>query len=228
MNSKPMVLVVDDEPQILRVMRASLPPRGYDVKVAVSGQEALKVMEKHVLDLVILDLIMPGMSGLDVCREIRKTSNVPIIILSARGVENDKISALDLGADDYVTKPFSMNELIARMRAVLRRFSTSETESPTLSAGNITIDTSSWEVIVDGKNVKLTPKEFDVLKHLMINAGKVVTHQTLLQSVWGSKSLEQGGYVRVCINQLRRKIEPDPENPRYILTVPWIGYKFAV
>ena len=227
MNRKASVLVVDDEPQILRVMRASLPPRGYDVRVAANGQEAIRLIEKQMPDLVILDLIMPGMSGLEVCRIIRKTSSVPIIVLSARGVESDKISALDLGADDYVTKPFSMDELLARMRAVLRRFTSTEAEEPVLNVGDITIDVSSRQVLVAGKEIKLTPKEFDVLKHLMTNAGKVVTRQTLLQSVWGSKSLEQAGYLRVFINQLRRKIEPDPENPRYILTEPWIGYKFS-
>lgn len=227
MSRKPTVLVVDDEPQILRVMSASLPPRGYDVKVATNGPEALKMVEKQMPDLIILDLIMPGMLGFEVCKIIRKTSAVPIIILSARGVEFDKIAALDLGADDYVIKPFSMDELLARMRAVLRRSHNIEETEAVLSVGDITIDASSRQVLVNGKEVKLTPKEFDVLRYLMSNAGKVVTRQTLLQAVWGPKSLEQSGYLRVFINQLRRKIEPDPENPKYILTEPWIGYKFA-
>jgi two-component system KDP operon response regulator KdpE len=224
--SKPVVLVVDDEPQILRVMRASLPVRGYEVITASSGEEALTQLRKHVADVVILDLVMPEMSGLEVCRGIREFSSVPIIVLSAKGSEGDKVAALDLGADDYVTKPFGMDELMARVRAVLRRLSSSETDQRVLTVGAIYIDTDERRVVVAGKEIRLTPKEFEVLKYLVRNAGKVVTHQALLQSVWGWQSTDQIEYLRVAINQLRRKIEPDASHPRYILTEPWVGYRF--
>jgi two-component system, OmpR family, KDP operon response regulator KdpE len=224
--SKPVVLVVDDEPQILRVMRASLPVRGYEVITASSGEEALTQLRKHVADVVILDLVMPEMSGLEVCRRIREFSSVPIIVLSAKGSEGDKVAALDLGADDYVTKPFGMDELMARVRAVLRRLSSSETDQRVLTVGAIYIDTDERRVVVAGKEIRLTPKEFEVLKYLVRNAGKVVTHQALLQSVWGWQSTDQIEYLRVAINQLRRKIEPDASHPRYILTEPWVGYRF--
>jgi two-component system, OmpR family, KDP operon response regulator KdpE len=224
--SKPVVLVVDDEPQILRVMRASLPVRGYEVITASSGEEALTQLRKHVADVVILDLVMPEMSGLEVCRRLREFSSVPIIVLSAKGSEGDKVAALDLGADDYVTKPFGMDELMARVRAVLRRLSSSETDQRVLTVGAIYIDTDERRVVVAGKEIRLTPKEFEVLKYLVRNAGKVVTHQALLQSVWGWQSTDQIEYLRVAINQLRRKIEPDASHPRYILTEPWVGYRF--
>jgi two-component system, OmpR family, KDP operon response regulator KdpE len=224
--TKPVVLVVDDEPQILRVMRASLPVRGYEVITASSGEEALTQLRKHVADVVILDLVMPEMSGLEVCRRIREFSSVPIIVLSAKGSEGDKVAALDLGADDYVTKPFGMDELMARVRAVLRRLSSSETDQRVLTVGAIYIDTDERRVVVAGKEIRLTPKEFEVLKYLVRNAGKVVTHQALLQSVWGWQSTDQIEYLRVAINQLRRKIEPDASHPRYILTEPWVGYRF--
>ena len=224
--SKPVVLVVDDEPQILRVMRASLPVRGYEVTTASTGEEALTQLRKHVADVVILDLVMPEMSGLEVCRGIREFSSVPIIVLSAKGSEGDKVAALDLGADDYVTKPFGMDELMARVRAVLRRLSSSETDQRVLTVGAIYIDTDERRVVVAGKEIRLTPKEFEVLKYLVRNAGKVVTHQALLQSVWGWQSTDQIEYLRVAINQLRRKIEPDASHPRYILTEPWVGYRF--
>jgi two-component system, OmpR family, KDP operon response regulator KdpE len=166
------------------------------------------------------------MSGLEVCRRIREFSSVPIIVLSAKGSEGDKVAALDLGADDYVTKPFGMDELMARVRAVLRRLSSSETDQRVLTVGAIYIDTDERRVVVAGKEIRLTPKEFEVLKYLVRNAGKVVTHQALLQSVWGWQSTDQIEYLRVAINQLRRKIEPDASHPRYILTEPWVGYRF--
>ena len=222
--SKPLVLVVDDEPQILRVMRASLPARGYEVITATNGEDAIAQIRKQVPDVVILDLVMPEMSGLEVCRSVREFSSVPIIVLSAKGSESDKVAALDLGADDYVTKPFGMDELLARVRAVLRRLST-ESDSPVLTAGDITIDTDERRVVVAGKDIRLTPKEFDVLKYLVRNAGKVVTHRALLQNVWSWQSSDQIEYLRVFINQLRRKIEPDASHPRYILTEPWVGYR---
>src|SRR2546426_1571720 len=224
--SKPILLVVDDEPQILRVMRASLPLRGYEVITASSGEEALDQISKQVPDLIILDLVMPEMSGLDVCRRVREFSAVPIIVLSAKGSESDKVAALDLGADDYVTKPFGMDELLARVRAVLRRLAVSESENRVLTVGDVTVDTDERRVVVAKKEVKLTPKEFDVLKYLVSNAGKVVTHRALLQAVWGWQSTDQTEYLRVFINQLRRKIEPNASHPRYILTEPWVGYRF--
>jgi two-component system KDP operon response regulator KdpE len=223
--SKPVVLVVDDEPQILRVMRASLPIRGYEVLTASSGKEALDQLSKQVPDLVILDLAMPEMSGLEVCRRVREFSTVPIIILSAKGSESDKVAALDLGADDYVTKPFGMDELLARARAVLRRLAT--TNDRVLTVGDVTIDIDEHRVVVGGKEIRLTPKEFDVLKYLVNNAGKVVTHRALLQAVWGWESTDQTEYLRVFINQLRRKIELNASQPRYIITEPWVGYRFV-
>jgi two-component system KDP operon response regulator KdpE len=222
---KPVVLVVDDEPQILRVMRASLPIRGYEVITASSGEEALDQLGKQVPDLIILDLAMPEMSGLEVCRHVREFSTVPIIILSAKGSESDKVAALDLGADDYVTKPFGMDELLARARAVLRRLSS--TNGRVLTVGDVTIDIDEHRVVVGDKEVRLTPKEFDVFKYLVNNAGKVVTHRALLQTVWGWESTDQTEYLRVFINQLRRKIEMDASHPRYLITEPWVGYRFV-
>jgi two-component system KDP operon response regulator KdpE len=218
--------VVDDEPQILRVMRASLPPRGYEVRTAEGGEQALDEIRKEAPDLIVLDLMMPKLPGLEVCRRIREFSEVPIIVLSAKGLESDKVAALDLGADDYVTKPFGMDELLARMRALLRR-RRAPAESPVVSAGDVVVDTTAHRVTVGGKEVKLTPKEFELLTYLVRNAGKVVTHRALLQAVWGWQSSEQTEYLRVFINQLRRKVEPEPHRPRYILTEPWVGYRFA-
>jgi len=223
--SKPVVLVVDDEPQILRVMRASLPIRGYEVLTASTAEEALNQLSKQVPDLVILDLAMPEMSGLEVCRRVREFSSVPIIVLSAKGSESDKVAALDLGADDYVTKPFGMDELLARVRAVLRRLSA--TNDRVLVVGDVTIEIDEHRVVVGGKEIRLTPKEFDVFKYLVNNAGKVVTHRALLQTVWGWESTDQTEYLRVFINQLRRKIEVDASHPRYLITEPWVGYRFV-
>ena len=223
--NKPVVLVVDDEPQILRVMRASLPIRGYEVLTASTAEEALNQLSKQVPDLVILDLAMPEMSGLEVCRRVREFSSVPIIVLSAKGSESDKVAALDLGADDYVTKPFGMDELLARVRAVLRRLSA--TNDRVLVVGDVTIDIDERRVVVGDKEIRLTPKEFDVFKYLVNNAGKVVTHRALLQTVWGWESTDQTEYLRVFINQLRRKIEMDASHPRYLITEPWVGYRFV-
>jgi two-component system KDP operon response regulator KdpE len=223
---KPLILVVDDEPQILRVMRASLPARGYEVRTATNGQEALDEMHKEMPDLLILDLVMPEMSGLEICRRVREFSQVPIIVLSAKGSERDKVAALDAGADDYVTKPFGMDELLARLRAVMRRLSAIEANASIMTVGDLTINSDERVIIAAGKEIKLTPKEFEVLKYLVSNAGKVVTHRALLQAVWGWESSEQTEYLRVFINQLRRKIENDPQHPKYILTEPWVGYRF--
>ena len=223
---KPVILVVDDEPQILRVMRASLPARGYEVVTAPDGEQALDEVRKQAPDLIILDLAMPGMGGLEACRRLREFSSVPIIVLSAKGAESDKIAALDMGADDYVTKPFSLDELLARVRAVLRRSLAADADAGVLNVGDLMIDANERRVTMSGAEIKLTPKEFEVLKYLASNSGKVVTHRKLLQAVWGSQSTEQTEYLRVFINQLRRKIEPDPQNPRYLLTEPWVGYRF--
>lgn len=224
---KPVILVVDDELQILRVMRASLPARGYEVRTAPGGEEALDEIRKEEPDLIILDLVMPKMSGLEVCRRVREFSTVPIIVLSAKEAEADKVAALELGADDYVTKPFGLDELLARMHAILRRVHASTTHTSVFTVGDVTVDADARRVTIAGREVKLTPKEFEVLKHLVSNAGKVVTHRSLLQAVWGIEATEQTDYLRVFINQLRRKIEPDPPRPRYIITEPWVGYRFV-
>ncbi len=227
MMKKPVILVVDDELQILRVMRASLPARGYEVRTAPGGEEALDEIRKEEPDLIILDLVMPKMSGLEVCRRVREFSTVPIIVLSAKEAEADKVAALELGADDYVTKPFGLDELLARMHAILRRVHASTTHTSVFTVGDVTVDADARRVTIAGREVKLTPKEFEVLKHLVSNAGKVVTHRSLLQAVWGIEATEQTDYLRVFINQLRRKIEPDPPRPRYIITEPWVGYRFV-
>ena len=228
MEKRPNVLVVDDEPQILRVLRVGLPPRGFDVRGAAGGLEALAEFQKEAPDLIILDLVMPDLSGIEVCVEIRKVSSVPIIVLSAKGAERDKVTALEMGADDYVTKPFGMEELVARMRAVLRRSAeTSEESSASHTVGSLTIDKAARSVIVRGAEVRLTPKEFDLLLYLVEHAGKVVPHRELLRAVWGWQSAEQSEYLRVFINQVRKKIEKDPRHPRFILTEPWVGYRLV-
>ncbi|MBI4850829.1 MAG: response regulator transcription factor [Acidobacteria bacterium] len=221
------ILVVDDEMQILRAMRASLSANGYEVRTAKNGEEALVEIRKKAPDLVVLDLVMSDISGLEVCRRIREFSKTPIIILSAKGADQDKINALDLGADDYVTKPFNLELLLARIRAVLRRTSPNEQVETVLKVGEVIVDTESRKVIVEGREIKLTPKEFEVLRYLIIRAGKIVTHRALLQAIWGWEYSDQTEYLRVFVNQLRRKIEPDPHHPRYIMTEPWVGYRFA-
>ncbi|MCG3163767.1 MAG: Transcriptional regulatory protein KdpE [Acidobacteria bacterium] len=227
MMKKPVILVVDDEMQILRVMRASLPARGYEVRTAPGGEEAIDEVRKEEPDLIILDLVMPKMSGLEVCRRVREFSNAPIIVLSAKEAEADKVAALELGADDYVTKPFGLDELLARMHAILRRVQASTNHASVFTVGDVAVDADARRVTIAGREVKLTPKEFEVLKHLVSNAGKVVTHRSLLLAVWGVEATDQTDYLRVFINQLRRKIEPDPPHPRYIITEPWVGYRFV-
>jgi len=230
MNRQPVILVVDDEPQLLRALRASLPAAGYEVITAQDGEEALGKIKQEMPDLIILDLVMPGISGLDVCRQVRTFSAVPIIVLSAKGGDQSKVTILDAGADDYVTKPFSLDELLARIRVALRRSpsfsSISASGSNVIIAGNLSLDIDERKVMVNGKEAKLTPKEFEVLKYLINRAGRIITHQTLLQAVWGWESTDQIEYLRVFINQLRRKIEPDPHKPCYIITEPWVGYRF--
>lgn len=221
------ILVVDDEPQIRRVMRTTLASSGYEITEARSGEEALEKVRCERPDLILLDVNMPGIGGLEACREIRESSDIPIIMLTVRSGEKDKVQALDAGADDYVVKPFSMEELLARIRSALRRTPASETMPPFYS-DELQIDFECRKVTARGKEVRLTPKEFDLLRLLVANAGKPLSHRRILQVVWGPDYGEESEYLRVFINQLRKKIEPDPRHPRYIRTEPWVGYKFEV
>ena len=220
------ILVVDDEPQITRVLRTTLSAQGYDLRIAADGEAALQILKDWTPDLVITDLAMPNMDGLELCRRLRATSQVPILVLSVRGQERAKVQALDAGADDYVTKPFSMGELLARVRAHLRRAPSLEAAQPVIALGDFHIDLEGHAVTVSGREVHLTPKEFDLLAYLARHPGKVITHRALLTAVWGANSAEQPEYLRVFVGQLRKKIEPDGDAPRYILTEPWVGYRF--
>lgn len=219
------ILIVDDEPQIRRVMRTTLSSHGYSVVEAASGGEALEKLRAARPDLIILDVNMPGISGLETCAEIRTSSDVPIIMLTIRNSERDKVQALDAGADDYVVKPFGVQELMARIRAALRRSAPGDA-TPSFSTDDLKIDFEKRVVTVKNDPVRLTPKEFELLRHLVANRGKTLGHRRLLQAVWGPDYGEETEYLRVFINQLRKKIEPDPHKPRYILTEPWVGYKF--
>jgi two-component system KDP operon response regulator KdpE len=221
------ILVVDDEPQIRRVMRVILSGENYEVVEARSGDAALLRFREFLPDLVILDLNMPGMSGLDTCRAIRENSDVPIVVLTVRHEEEEKVEALDAGADDYVTKPFGKKELLARLRAALRRSPASPGSGPrTFISGDLEIDFEARKIRSGKKNVRLTPKEFDLLRYLVAHAGKPVPHRELLQAVWGPDYGDQTDYLRVFITHLRKKIEPNPAKPQYILTDPWLGYRF--
>ena len=225
MNS-PIILVVDDEPQIRRVMRATLTAQGYEIVEARDGQEALDKMREKP-DLVILDMNLPVLDGLEACRSIRAASNVPVIMLTVRSAEKDKVRALDAGADDYIVKPFGIQELLARVRAALRRSPSGELEN-VISSKDFTFDFESREVTALGKPVHLTPKEFDVLKELVTHRGKPISHRRLLQAVWGPDYGEETELLRVIINQLRKKIERDPTKPKLLLTEPWVGYRFVL
>jgi two-component system, OmpR family, KDP operon response regulator KdpE len=220
------ILVVDDDPQIRRVMKATLVGHNYEVIEARTGEDALEKIPPEQPNLVLLDLNMPGMGGLETCQAIRATSDIPVIILSVRNTEKDKVAALDAGADDYVTKPFSIEELLARIRAALRR-SSPEGGPAAFHSEKLDIDFQTRRVHVRGKDVRLTPKEFELLRHLVANAGKPVTHRELLQAVWGPDYGDEPEYLRVFVNQLRKKIEANPAKPLYILTEPWVGYRFA-
>ncbi|HUA15643.1 MAG TPA: response regulator transcription factor [Verrucomicrobiae bacterium] len=221
------ILVVDDEAQITRVLKTTLTARGYGIRTAGDGEQALLEMKTWVPDLLITDLRMPHMDGLELCRKVRAQSRIPIIVLSVKGEEAIKVEALDAGADDYVTKPFSVNELLARVRAALRRTSSDEqSEIPVIEIGDFRIDVPGRKVEVRGREVHLTPKEFDVLIYLARHPERVVTHRALLAAVWGPSSVEQPEYLRVCVGHLRKKLEADETVPRYILTEPWIGYRF--
>jgi two-component system KDP operon response regulator KdpE len=218
------VLVIDDEPQITRVLRAALSAQGFDVRTANDPEEALRLFGEWPPDLVVTDLVMPGLSGVEVCRAIRKTSETPVIVLSVRDHERSKIEALDAGADDYVTKPFSIQELLARVRAHLRR--APERTAAAIEAGDFVVDEASHSVEVLGKPIHLTPKEFDLLVHLARHAGKVITHRALLTAVWGAQSAHQPEYLRVFVGQLRKKLENETSK-QYIQTEPWVGYRFV-
>jgi two-component system KDP operon response regulator KdpE len=226
-DEKHKILIVDDEPQITRVLKTTLSSRGYSTRTASDGDDALQVIKEWSPDLLITDLRMPNMDGLQLCRHLRTKSQIPIIVLSVRGEERTKVEALDAGADDYVTKPFSTNELLARVRATLRRASAAQPpESPVIAIGDFRIDLQAHSVQVKNQEVRLTPKEFDVLVYLAQRAGKIVTHRALLGAVWGETSTEQPEYLRVVIGHLRKKLEADEAAPRYIITEPWIGYRF--
>jgi two-component system KDP operon response regulator KdpE len=228
MNEPQRILVVDDEAQITRVLRRSLATHGYEVQTTANGEEALSVFNQWTPDLVVTDLSMPEMSGLELCRRLRAISRVPIIVLSVKGEERTKVEALDAGADDYVTKPFGMDELLARVRAALRRAQAAAgTEAALIEIGDFRVDLEARSVTVGEEEVHLTPKEYELLVYLVRHPGKVLTHRQLLGAVWGGDYVEQTEYLRVFIGQLRKKIEPDPSKPRYILTEPWIGYRFT-
>jgi two-component system KDP operon response regulator KdpE len=222
------ILVVDDDPQIRRAMRVMLTGQGYEVDDARNGEAALQKVRDERFDLVLLDMNMPGMDGLETCREIRRHSEIAIIMLTVRDSERDKVQALDAGADDYVTKPYNAPELLARIRAALRR--TPWTQGPTgrLDLGEAQVDFDTRRVTVRGRHVRLTPKEFELLRYLVAHANKVLGHRELLQMVWGPDYGDQVEYLRVFVNQLRKKIEKNPSHPIYLLTEPWVGYRLQL
>jgi two-component system KDP operon response regulator KdpE len=223
----PRVLIVDDEPNILGTLAPILRDRGYDVFTAMNGSSALETVHRERLDLIVLDLGLPDTDGIDLCRTIRDSLSVPIVVLSARGAETDKVRALDAGADDYVTKPFGTEELLARIRANLRRSDAPSPPSEPLVRGNLVIDRERFRVMRDGEELRLTPKEFELLTYLAQHAGRVLTHRAILRAIWGPNALDQPEHLRVLIGALRKKIEANPASPRYILTEPWVGYRFA-
>jgi two-component system KDP operon response regulator KdpE len=218
------ILVIDDESQITRVLRAALSAQGYDVRTANDPAEGLQIFRDWPPDLVITDLMMPEMSGVEVCRAIRAHAATPILVLSVRDHERSKVEALDAGADDYVTKPFGIQELLARVRAHLRR--APERETAAIKVGEFVVDSNAHSVTLQGKPVHLTPKEFDLLLHLTRHAGKVITHRALLTAVWGAQSAHQPEYLRVFVGQLRKKLESET-GMQYIQTEPWVGYRFV-
>jgi len=220
------ILVVDDEPQITRVLRTTLSSHGYEIRVANDPEAALDVFSDWPPELIITDLSMPTMSGIDLTKKLRAKSDVPIIVLSVRGEERSKIQALDAGADDYVTKPFNMNELLARVRANLRRFTPADVAEKQISIGDFKVDLDGHRVLVRGQEVRLTPKEFDLLVYFARHPDKVISHSSLLRSVWGPQSASQNEYLRVFIGQLRKKLEAGGDR-HYILTEPWVGYRFT-
>jgi two-component system KDP operon response regulator KdpE len=228
MSASARILMVDDEPQIRRVVRTALVSNGYEALEARTGEEALDLIRTENPDLILLDMNMPGIGGMATCRQLRSMSDAAIIVLSVRNSERDKIEALDSGADDYITKPFSLNELLARIRANLRRLP-AQVEAPVFTIPDeLSVDFSRRQVTAHGQEVRLTPKEFDLLQYLLSNADKPVTHRKLLQTIWGPDYGGEVEYLRVFVSQLRKKIERDPAHPRFILTEPWVGYRFAL
>jgi len=218
---------VDDEPQIVRVLRRGLESNGFEVRAAPDGHSAMDIFRAWSADLVITDLAMPESDGLEVCRKVRKVSTVPIVVLSVHGEEGTKVEALDLGADDYITKPFGMDELLARVRALLRRSAKplAKPDKP-FTMGDFSADPAQRKIAVRGKEIHLTPKEYDLLMFLLANPHRVLTHRAILTEIWGNNSAEQNEYLRVFVGQLRKKLERNPASPRYIRTEPWIGYRF--
>jgi len=222
---KPRVLIVDDEPETLKYVGANLRARGYDVVTASDGSEALKRHDEDIFDLILLDITMPGPDGFAVCQKIREQTSVPIIMLSARGQEKDKVKALDLGADDYITKPFGIEELLARVRTVLRRSQQDVAPNAPFTTGDLVINFAERRVTRGGQSIKLTPTEYDLLVQLARSAGKVLSHTVLLQRVWGPEYGEETDYLWAYVRRLRRKIEEDPDHPHYILTESGFGYR---
>jgi two-component system KDP operon response regulator KdpE len=224
----PRILIADDDQVVIKFLRASLEAGGYQTLIAMDGAEALETIERELPDLVVLDIMMPKMDGFEVCRRLREWSKTPIIVLSAWGDVSDKVKCLDLGADDYITKPFAVDELMARVRSVFRRTETTATTSPqpSFSSGDLQINFVERRITVAGNEVRLTPTEYSLLKELILNAGKVLLHSYLLKRVWGPEYGHEREYLRVFVSRLRAKLEPVPTNPRYIITVPGVGYQF--
>jgi two-component system KDP operon response regulator KdpE len=228
MSPRPRILLVDDEAGIQRAVGPLLRSRGYEVDIAGTGSEALTLFAGRTPELVVLDLGLPDLEGTEVCRRIRAKSQVPIIVLSARGAEADKVNALDLGADDYVTKPFGPEELLARIRVALRRAGAEErAETGLFRAGGLAIDYDRRRVVRDGTEIRLTPKEFDLLSLLARNHDRVLTHRAILKAIWGPNAVEQPEHLWTLVAQLRKKIEPDPAAPKFLLSEPWVGYRFV-
>ncbi len=221
------ILIVDDEPNIIGTVRPLLQGRGYDVLAAMTGRAALESVARDTPDLVVLDLGLPDLDGVEVCRRLRLGSSIPIVVLSARGAEGDKVRALDAGADDYVTKPFGSEELLARIRATLRRVENPRPTNEPIVRGGLVIDRERFRVLKDGDEVRLTPKEFELLTFLAQHPGRVLTHRTILKAIWGVHAADQPEHLRVLVASLRKKIEPNSSSPTYILTEPWVGYRFA-
>jgi len=222
------ILIVDDDPQIRRVMRVTLTGQEYEVDDAKDGEATLEKLRAQRFDLVLLDMNMPGMTGLETCRAIRAQSEIAIIMLTVRDSEEDKVEALDAGADDYVTKPYNAPELLARIRAALRRIPWTQGPSGRVKIGSAEIDFDTRRVTARGRDVRLTPKEFELLRYLMAHANKVVPHRELLQAIWGPDYGDQVDYLRVFVNQLRKKIETNPSSPTYLITEPWVGYRLQL
>ena len=221
------ILIVDDEPNILATVAPLLRNNSYAVLSAMTGRTALDIVERDKPDLIVLDLGLPDLDGIEVCRQVRQTSSAPIIVLSARGAEGDKVAALDAGADDYVTKPFGAAELLARIRAALRRSDSASATAGPIVRGGLVIDRERFRVLRDGDEVRLTPKEFELLTYMAQHPGRVLTHRAILKAIWGPHATDQPEHLRVLVGSLRKKIEPNPSSPKYILTEPWVGYRFA-